>query len=112
MIHFKLRKLHQGMLNIGSLFYVSTTIEHFLLLFQFAESLVSQVILHCTEKGTGCSVSDSQAELQHVKNSIFFRCDVSLVAKGNSFWHLLKIHLVKNLQYVEPKLVDARSQQM
>jgi hypothetical protein len=87
MTHFKLRKLQQSMVNIGSSFYVSNTIEHFLLLFQFAESVVPQVILHCTEKGTGCSVSNSPAELQHVKNNMFFRCNVSLVAKGNSFWH-------------------------
>ena len=87
-------KLQQCMLNIGS-FYVSNTVEHLLLLFQFAESLVPQVIFHCTEKGTGCNVADSPAELQHAMNSMFVRCDVSLLAKRNSFWHLFKIQYVK-----------------
>jgi hypothetical protein len=36
--------------------------------------VVPQVILHCTEKGTACSVSDSPVELQHVKNNMFLRC--------------------------------------
>jgi len=56
------------------------------------------------KKGTEHSVSDLPAELQHVKNNMFFRCDVSLVAKGNGFWHLLKIHLVKTCNMLNQNL--------
>jgi hypothetical protein len=61
-------------------------------------------ILLCTEKGTGCSVADSPAELEPVTNNMFFRCDVSLVAKGNGFWHLLKIYLVETCNMLNQNL--------
>jgi len=52
-----------------------------------------------------------KSSLSHIHDPVFlsqdrnfFKCDVSLVARGNGFWHLLKIRLVKTCNMLNQNL--------